>query len=187
MIDVCVTASTLDYIRLADIARHLGRYFHLVSPHAASRPDQPRVRLHITERELAAPYLADRERGVVISTWNSEGICQYAGIDEHTYLAVCSLLGITQWRALERSNLLRSEDLAHPPNVDCLFANDGLVQDFALFLESPHVCRGCIHFYHCLGVDSELVALQELVSEIRQIQGAGNGGFREYDYDSDPS
>lgn len=180
MIDVCLTASTSDILRLAGIVRGFQRHFKLrplAEPLSSNAMGNPPARLHITERRLEAPYGVDRESGVSVSTWDSEGICLYAGIDERNYLLICSLLGMSQWRVLVSNDLLRPDDLRHPANVRCLFSQPDAIQDYALLLDEPRVCGGCVHFYHSLGADSELIALQEVVAEIResrQYGGAAN-------------
>ena len=108
------------------------------------------------------------ERGVTLSMWQSEGICEYAGISQSAYLTLCGLLGISQWSALNSNPLLRPEDLLHPPEANCLFATQRGIEYFALLLEDPRVCPGCVDFYHCLGADSEVVVLLDALGTLRR-------------------
>ncbi len=182
MIDVCLTASTHDIIKLSSIVKRLQQHLDLrplpesAAPHAAAR-------LHITDRRLRGPYGVDPDEGVSVSTWDSRGICRYAGIDERTYLLLCSLVGLSQWRVLATNELLRPDDLRHPPGVRCLFATPEMLQDYALILEEPRVCGGCVHFYHSLGADPELISLQEVVAEVRDLQRFGPQQHEKFERD----
>jgi hypothetical protein len=111
-----------------------------------------------------------------VSTWDIDGVCAYAGIDENTYVLLCSLVGIGHWRVLQENPLLRIEDLRHPRGVHCIYTETRQVQDFALLLDEPAICRGCTGFYHCLGAESELLALRQVIGEINARQQLGSGG-----------
>jgi hypothetical protein len=115
---------------------------------------------------LPWPFLVHPRGGVVVSTWDSGGVCRYTGIELGDYLLITSLLALSQWRALQRNPLLRIEDLQHPQEVRCVFAGPHSVQDFALLLDPPIVCGGCTDFYHCLGADSELITLRQVIAEV---------------------
>jgi hypothetical protein len=167
MIEACLTATQIDFVRLVEIARGLEGHFRFVSPPA--RPGgagRGAVRLHFTADRQPEPIMVDPERGVTVSTWDVDGACRYAGIDEQTYLLICSLIGISHWRVLDVNPLLRPEDLRHPPGVHCLYMDARHVADFALLLDEPRVCAGCADFYHCLGADTELLALREVLNEL---------------------
>jgi len=170
MIDAFLTATAIDYVRLAEIARALEKHIRLVSPRngvinsEAARP----VRLHFTSNRMAEPIVVDAQRGVAVSTWDIEGVCKYAGIDENEYLLLCSLVGIGHWRVLDLNPLLRIEDLRHPTGVHCVYVEPHQVNDFALLLDGPAICRGCSDFYHCLGADNELLALRDVVDDINE-------------------
>ena len=131
--------------------------------------------LHFTSARLAEPIVVDADRGVAVSTWGIEGVCTYAGIDEDTYLLVCSLVGMGHWRVLDQNPLLRIEDLRHPAGVHCVFTEARQVNDFALLLDSPAICRGCADFYHCLGADAELLALREVIDDINERKCVDSG------------
>ncbi len=167
MIEACLTATDIDFVRLVEIARGLERHIRLVptQQRPASVERKP-VRLHFTAGRLPEPIVVDADRGVEVSTWDVEGACRYAGIDEQTYLLICSLVGIAHWRVLDSNPLLRPEDLRHPPGVHCVYTDARQVADFALLLDSPEVCQGCADFYHCLGADTELLALRDVLRDL---------------------
>ena len=162
MIDVCFTTSSCDAALMDHIAHVLARHLRLVSgpdaPHAAP--------LYVTSKRLPGPFIVHPKRGAVVSTWESAGVSRYAGIASGDYLLIASLLALAQWRALRANPLLRVEDFRHPPGVRCLFAAPRRVQDFAPLLNPPAVCRGCTEFYHCLGAESELIALRQVIAEV---------------------
>jgi hypothetical protein len=122
--------------------------------------------LLLTERRLPEPFRVYPDRGVVVSTWDSAGVCQYTGIAIDNYLLIAGLLALSQWRVLWRNRLLQLDDLNHPKDVRCVFAGPHSVQEFALLLDPPVICPGCVDFYHCLGADSELIALRNVITEI---------------------
>jgi len=169
MINAFLTATSIDYSRLAEIARGLERHIRLVSPRNGAAHGTPRpVHLHFTANRLPEPIVVDAKQGVAVSTWDIEGVCQYVGIDETQYLLICSLVGIAHWRVLDLNPLLRIEDLRHPKGVHCVYVEPDQVHDFALLLDGPAICRGCTGFYHCLGADTELLALREVVNEVNE-------------------
>ena len=116
---------------------------------------------------MPAPFTVSQDEGVTVSMWQSKGICHYARIAESSYAALCSLLGLSQWHVLNANPLLKLEDLIHPPSQHCLFVKPDPFHDYALILEDPFVCRGCMDFYHCLGADTELLAVIDTLSSIR--------------------
>ncbi len=130
--------------------------------------DQSAPRIRITEEALPAPFLVDLEHGIRVTERSSEAISRYLGVDEGTYLALCALLGLTQWRALKRNDDLQPEDFLHRTEYRCLFAHHE-PGTHALLFENPAVCPGCVDFYRALGADTELLALLETV---RYVQGA---------------
>lgn len=123
---------------------------------------------------LAIPHLfeVNPHSGVTISTDQAAGISFFAGIPTIQYFRLCALLGLTQWRALNRNAMLVAEDLAHVEPEGCLFVQQPCKSDYALVLERPAICIGCFDFYHCLGADTEVVALAEM---IRELQGTTAG------------
>ena len=185
MFEICVTAAGEDVAQLPSVASGLRRFFRDVTVSQAPNPQPTRhlehspVPLFVTSRCLAqGPYDVDIERGVTVSTWNIEGICRYARIEPCTYLLLCSLLGISQWHVLKTNPLLRLEDLRHPPAAHCLYAKSQCIKDYILILEDPTVCRGCVEFYHCLGADLEVIALNETLNSIRRTPHISPGARR---------
>lgn len=122
------------------------------------------VPLRIADTPAERPFWASRTDGVSISTRESEGICGYAEISRESYLAVCAILGLVQWRALMLNELLIEEDfIAHEESPRCLFAARGTIQEYALAFEYPGLCDSCLDFYRCLGAEPEILALQEVL------------------------
>jgi len=124
-------------------------------------------RVAISEDTDAKLFRVDREQGVSVSTYQSDGICVYAGIDRNEYFRLCTLLGKIQWTALRLNPLLVEEDFRHESPSRCLFALQPFKQDYALSVEDPQVCQGCVDFYRCLGVETEILALCALLTELR--------------------
>lgn len=163
MIDVCLAASTRGQHHSERIARLLKDRFTVITPPLV-RGRTPRLLL--TERRLPEPFRVYPDRGVVVSTWESAEVCQYTGIAIDSYLLIAGLLALSQWRVLWRNRLLQLDDLHHPKGVRCVFAGPHSVQEFALLLDPPVICPGCVDFYHCLGADSELVALRNVIADV---------------------
>lgn len=153
-------------------ANALGRYFRCMPVCSGAHADLPR--LHLTSQRLPEPFRVYPDRGVVVSTWESAAICTYTGIRIDRYVLIASLLALSQWRVLRKNPFLRLEDLQHPAGVHCVFAAPHSVQDFALLLDPPVICPGCVDFYHCLGVDSELLALREVIVETQIASASGD-------------
>jgi hypothetical protein len=155
---------------------HCDRLAGALSRHLSAFPDTQCerhncLRLHLTNRCLPEPYRVYPEQGVVVSTWESSSICRYTGIAVDNYLLIASLLALSQWHVLRRNPLIRIEDLNHPANVRCVFARHHSVQEFALLLDPPIICPGCVDFYHCLGADCELIALRRVIAEAAPERG----------------
>ena len=178
MVEVRLSAFDADLADLEIVAKEFERYFPSVAIYEATPgmelvPAHERsLHLRITRSQMSAPYRVSAERGVTLSLWQSTGICRYAGISRSTYLTLCGLLGISQWSALDSNPLLRPEDLLHPPKANCLFATPGDIESFALLLEDPWICPGCVDFYHCLGADREVVALLDALGKLRRTLNA---------------
>ncbi len=149
-----------DFRRLGDEADILVTQVHC----GTSAAD---FRLTITGDRRPALFNVDRARGVSVSMYQCEGLCQYAKLDRNAYFRLCALLGKIQWRALVLNPLLVEEDLTHESPSRCLFAPQTYKQDCALVLENPFVCSGCVEFYRCLGAEREMAALHSLLDEIR--------------------
>lgn len=169
MIDVCIRTEILDSQRLARLGGRLQKQFRFTTgPWSTPHPASPEstVSLYITDRPSHALFLVVKDRGVVVSTWRSVGICHYAHVDPDCYLITCALLGLIQWRALALNPLLRIDDFMHETPSTCLFTPVEVKQEAALLLDDPIICPGCRDFYHCLGVDSELFALYRTLEYI---------------------
>ncbi len=179
MIDVSVSTNAISPAGFMRVAAHIQHRFHFVRCALGSRPKAPgqtrtqtRTRtspipLYITDAPSHRLFLARHDRGVAVSTWQSEGLCLYARIEVDAYLVLCGLLGLIQWRALDLNPLLRIDDFIHEADVNCLFTTRKVKQDYALLLEDPTLCRGCHDFYRCLGTDPELLAIQHTIDAMR--------------------
>lgn len=161
MIDIRLTTSIRDKQPLETVAGRLNRKIEPVWSRSRSEP----VRLLLTDRRLPEPFRVYPDRGVVVSTWDSDSVCKYTGMTLDHYFLIASLLALSKWRVLKQNRLLRPDDLQHPQDVRCVFADTGSVQEFALLLDPPAICPGCVDFYHCLGADTELIALRQAITE----------------------
>ncbi|HEO69896.1 MAG TPA: hypothetical protein ENN80_01435 [Candidatus Hydrogenedentes bacterium] len=123
--------------------------------------------LRLVDRPGAALFAVERETGGVVSTIESHGIARYLGLQRGAYLLLCSMLGLTQWRALILNPLLQPEDFAHDTPDVCPFARHACIQDYALTLERGCICRPCFAFFHCLGVEPELLALRDVFAHLQ--------------------
>lgn len=168
MNEVRVIAASCSHARLEHEAGLLQRRFSCTS--ARNRLGAARVLL--TDRRLPEPFRVYPDRGVVVSTWESAGVCRYTGLALDRYLQLTALIALAQWQALLKNRLLQLEDLIHPDEGRCVFSGACSVQEFALLLDPPYICRGCMNFYHCLGVDSELIALKQIVDETARAKPA---------------
>ena len=110
------------------------------------------------------------EGGVAVSAWQSEGIARYAGIDRSAYFLLCGALGLLQYRALALNPLLEPDDFRYDNNSDCLFSLRPMKQEYALLLERPQICAGCVQFFDCLGCEPEVGALLDIIGYIRGSQ-----------------
>lgn len=137
---------------------------------AAFVPDTQEAVCRVAITQDTEPFLfaADRLQGIRVSLYQSEGICAYAQMDRDTYIALCTLLGQAQWRVLTLNPLLVEEDLGHWTPSRCLFAPQPYKQDYALTLESPHVCKGCVEFYQCLGAENEILVIQACIAGLQR-------------------
>ncbi len=123
--------------------------------------------IHISDFTNGVLASVDRSRGILISTYQRDGICTYTGLDHGSYLLLCALLGVTQWRTLALNPLLVAEDFHHGPPCKCLFSHQPCKEDFALLLEDPEVCMSCLEFYRCLGVERDVDALTGYIRSFR--------------------
>ena len=137
--------------------------------------DLDSVVLYMTDAPTETLFHARVATGVAVSTWQSAGICSYAGLSVNSFVLLCTLLGLTEWRALVLNPLLRPEDMIHEISSRCLYTRLETKQDYALLFEDPRICRGCNDFYHCLGADEELVALQTSLRHVRRAMAEQRG------------
>lgn len=176
MVAVCLSGRDVELTRLTSLASGFRRHYRTVTvarrvPDAEpTKNNENLVRLNITRQCMSTPYQVCPLRGVTLSMWQSEGISRYAGISQNAYMVLCGLLGMSQWSVLNTNPLLRPYDLIHPRNANCLFAQPGGIENFALLLENPQICGGCVDFYHCLGADGEVIALQDTLAGLRRAQ-----------------
>jgi len=111
-------------------------------------------------------FLAEPLNGVTISSKDAEGISRHAGLSVCEYLSLAALLGLVVWRALRDNPDLRFEDLLHESPENCLFATQPAICEYALLLEQPYICGGCIAFFRCLGVETEMLLLREAIRNV---------------------
>ena len=175
MLEVCLSGEDIELTSLTALASGFRRHYRRVSVAGPGRSakrtknSENRVRLDITRQCMSAPYKVCPLRGVTLSMWQSEGISRYAGISQNAYMVLCGLLGLSQWSVLNANPLLRPYDFGHPPDSNCLFVQPHGIENFALLLEDPQICRGCVDFYHCLGADLEVVALLDALARLRRV------------------
>lgn len=124
------------------------------------------VSARIKIQENRRMYSVDRYEGVMVNTWQMNGVCQYTGLSPEAYLLVGIMLGLTQWRVLKLNPLIQSYDLGHSWPDTCLFSRPSLPQEVALMLENPTVCPGCRDFYRCLGAEEEILTVQRVMDHL---------------------
>ena len=171
MIDVFVDSQLSDFTRLNLESGKIQCRYRFVEwqPPAHDAPIQSEkgpALLGISREPLGGLFAVDKEAGVSISTWQSKGLCGYAGIERGAYYVLCAMLGLTQLRALQFNPILQVEDFLHDADVPCLFVQHQQLHQYAELLEEPVVCPGCRSFYHCLGADWEIMALSDVVESI---------------------
>lgn len=163
MIDVSVVSSVTDTGSLCALGNQLQGRYHFMP---LSQIGNPHVILDDTPSNQL--FRVHRDRGVKISTFQSEGLALYAGVPLKTYFLLCATLGLTQWRALQLHDSLYEEDFRHNDPHYCLFVEQLRMQDYALCLEAPRVCKGCKEFYRALGLEEEIHALRLVIQHVRQ-------------------
>ena len=151
MIDVSVQGEAIQAIALRRRSHGLQARFRFVDA-----PSDGVVPLRFTARAMRRPFRADRGIGVTVTTAHSDGIAHYLGMHPETYLLMCGLLGLTQWRALELNPLLCADDLGHRAPAACVFATHAEPEQYVLAFEHRHICPGCVDFFHWLGADIEV-------------------------------
>ena len=161
MVEVEVDGEDIDRGALMDRIAQVQSWF-VWSPHARKGA----IPIFFTREPHRAFFTIHRVHGVEVSTWQSDGLARYAGIDRNGYLALCALLGLAQWRALTLNTCLREEDFWHPGYADCLYAMPESREEGALLFEHPQVCSGCVAFLRCLGVEPEMAAIEEALHHL---------------------
>lgn len=124
--------------------------------------------LRLVSKEGPAPFGLSIDGSVVVCTWQSAGFSRYAGLQRGEYLLLLSLLGLTQWHALQRNPDLIPEDLVAVAACGCLFERRPLLEDFAVLMDSPHICSGCRRFYEQLCDAEAWKALDNTLLEFTQ-------------------
>ena len=157
MIDVLVIGDSGIVGKLIGVGNELQAQYRFTR-----EPKPQAVRLVLSSFLTRGLFCVDRARGVTLSTHESEGIAYYLGVQRETYLLMCSLVGLTKWRALALNPLLNPEDFIHREPARCMFARQPTIQHYALAFEKPHICTGCRDFFQYLGVELEILALENL-------------------------
>lgn len=158
MTDVFVTGDVQAVSELLEASVSIGREFRF-----ADHSFPGAVPLCLATFSPHGLFHVQRDQGVVISTQESQGIAGYLGLPRGTYLLLCSILGLTQWRTLALNPLIEPEDFAHSEPSYCVFAAQPTLQHYALSFEKRYICPTCRDFFHCLGAEGELLALQDLL------------------------
>jgi hypothetical protein len=123
------------------------------------------IHIHVTEQPQLRPVWFLSRRRALITTDQSSGIANFAGISQAAYLRLCLLVALTQLRALAENPIIEPEDFACQSNPTCLFSWHHQIQDYAYVFERRAICPGCQAFYLSLGVKNELAgALAEIES-----------------------
>lgn len=127
--------------------------------------------VQITEEPFHSLFRVITPRDVIVSSWQVNGLQHYASMRESEVIGLSSILGLIQLRALQLSEYLRVDDFIHPPRDRCLFSTLPQRHDFADVLDSIHVCRGCIDFYRCIGLEPEVEALLQALQSLHEARG----------------
>lgn len=164
MLDVYVTGTIPDPGLIIGRGHWLGEYFTLTTT------KKPRaIRLDYTERPMARPYAVCPDR-VVVTSWQSEGIAKYAGIDPHDYLMFFALLGLIEFRALQVNPDLKPHDLADLRTQYCVFTHRELFEEYALVFDDPYLCSSCAQFYCCIGCEREIFVLKNVLADFENLR-----------------
>ena len=113
-------------------------------------------------------FNVSRAVGIQVFTDQADALSLYTGLSVVTYCLFGAVLGLAQWRALMSNAILIEEDFRHGLPSRCVFATQPQKCDYALVLENPSICFGCIEFYRCLGAEPEIITAQRLLKSIRQ-------------------
>jgi hypothetical protein len=150
---------------MEELSRRVQRRFYLTS-HTLNEA----CILRITSLPDSRLFRVKRNRGVLVSTWQSQGICLYAGLPESAYFVTAAVLGLVQYRTLTLNPLLVEEDFQHNSCQECMFANREYKEDFALAFDELHVCTPCLEFYRSLGAEPEIGALLDTLRRINRLK-----------------
>ena len=137
-----------------------------------ARPCTPQdIRLQYTADYTEAPWrLHPAQNLVVVSSWRCSEMARYAGRTTRDYLLLTGMLALTQFRTLALNPHLTPVDFIYRCDESCLFVHEPgrALERFLLATDHLRICCGCANFYHCLGVDSEWVALNSVLDAFRQ-------------------
>ena len=161
MISVSLQGQLDDVHAVIDVAHKVQRAYRFATGEAVGA-----VPVRFSDREGGVAVSFRRARGVVVSTWQSEGISAYVRLARAQYLLTLSVLGVIQWRALALNALLTPEDFLHRRPCGCLFERKLLIEESALLFERPRVCQNCLQFYSFLCPGDEIRALRDVVESI---------------------
>lgn len=162
MIDVSITSGVTDTGAVCALGNELQRWYRFTPVAQIGN-----VPVELDETPCNQLFRVHRTRGVKVSTFQSQGLALYGGVDLKTYFLLCATLGLTQYRALQTHDSLYEEDFRHNDPHYCLFVEQLRMQDYALCLEAPRVCRGCKSFYRALGLEQEIHALRQVIQHVR--------------------
>ena len=164
----CTSEGALAQALLAEGAMGAYRFYARVP---ALRPETPRLVLHYTPRELAAPYIA-RASGVKVSTHLAEALARYGGVPVLNYLRLVALAGLARARALQRNPALGPHDLLEACHPQCVFAARVSLEECFEMMEGPLLCLRCRVFYGQLLSVGELAPVQDALERMALTAGA---------------
>jgi hypothetical protein len=167
LVDVVDTCESFDLLEFLELAGATQSRYHFVQ-HAGPGA----IPLIITQDHGPELFRIHMEEGVYVSTLQLEGISNYVGLSLEECLLVCSMLGLTNWRTLVQNPLMVDVDLYHEAKATCLFAPRDTKPEFAILFESLRLCPGCAQFYHFLSLESELLALRDVLAYAKMTAGS---------------
>ena len=156
MLNVHISENDSTAVRIAALANGLQTAYHF-------GVEEGGIPLRIDPCEPGTPFCACRERGVLVSAWESEGIGIYLGVPREMHLLTLGMLGLIQWRALMGNAVLRPEDLYQRAACGCLFEQRRMDGGYPLLLERPRLCWHCAHFYESLCPERDMAALRTVI------------------------
>lgn len=161
MSNVCISIGNIARKKLVALADSLQRFIENEIEFSIESPSHLTAHLCLVHEVKHAPFRVLTPEHIILSTAEAESICQYLGSSLEQYMELCVALALVQQQALLRNPMLKSEDLFHAEDTDCLFNRSIGVSNFAIHLEHMTVCKGCREFYHCLGSEREMLYLQK--------------------------